>query len=41
MTSFRVDVRQIVNILADAMLDHLVIVSLIIRVTLEVIRIDV
>ena len=36
-----VDVRQFVVIFADAMLDHLVIVSLIIRVTLEVIRIDV
>ena len=34
-------VRQFVDILADAMLDHFVIVSLIIRVTLEVIRIDV
>ena len=36
-----VEVRQFVDIFADSMLDHLVIVSLIIRVTLEVIRIDI
>ena len=38
---YSVDVRQFVDIFADAMLDHLVIVSMIVRVTLEVIRIDV
>ena len=36
-----VDVRHFIDILADAMPDHFVIVSLNIRVTLEVIRIDV
>ena len=36
-----VDVRQFVDKLADTILDHFVIVSLKIRVTLEVIRIDV
>ena len=36
-----VDVRQFVDILANTILEHLVIVSMKIRVTLEVIRIDV